>query len=149
MAFELPSLKYSYDALEPHIDSKTMEIHHGKHHAGYTNNLNNAIKDSDLEGKSIEEILSKLNLDNSAVRNNGGGFYNHCLFWNILSPNRVVENQPALCQMQFQIHLGVLMSLRPSFRKLQQLDLALGGLGYVFILEENSRFVLQRIRITL
>ena len=87
MAFELPSLKYSYDALEPHIDSKTMEIHHGKHHAGYTNNLNNAIKDSDLEGKSIEEILSNLNLDNSAVRNNGGGFYNHCLFWAILSPS--------------------------------------------------------------
>lgn len=87
MAFELPSLKYSYDALEPHIDSKTMEIHHGKHHAGYTNNLNNAIKDSDLEGKSIEEILTNLNLDNSAVRNNGGGFYNHCLFWNILSPS--------------------------------------------------------------
>jgi Fe-Mn family superoxide dismutase len=87
MAFELPSLKYSYDALEPHIDSKTMEIHHGKHHAGYTNNLNNAIKDSDLEGKSIEEILSELNLDNSAVRNNGGGFYNHCLFWDILSPS--------------------------------------------------------------
>lgn len=87
MAFELPSLKYSYDALEPHIDSKTMEIHHGKHHAGYTNNLNNAIKDSDLEGKSIEEILSNLNLDNSAVRNNGGGFYNHCLFWDILSPS--------------------------------------------------------------
>ncbi len=87
MAFELPSLKYSYNALEPHIDSKTMEIHHGKHHAGYTNNLNNAIKDSDLEGKSIEEILSNLNLDNSAVRNNGGGFYNHCLFWDILSPS--------------------------------------------------------------
>ena len=87
MAFELPSLKYSYDALEPHIDSETMEIHHGKHHAGYTNNLNNAIKDSDLEGKSIEEILSNLNLDNSAVRNNGGGFYNHCLFWDILSPS--------------------------------------------------------------
>ena len=96
MAFELPSLKYSYDALEPHIDSKTMEIHHGKHHAGYTNNLNNAIKDSDLEGRSIEEILSKLNLDNSAVRNNGGGFYNHCLFWNILSPSGGGEPAGAL-----------------------------------------------------
>ena len=96
MAFELPSLKYSYDALEPHIDSKTMEIHHGKHHAGYTNNLNNAIKDSDLEGKSIEEILSELNLDNSAVRNNGGGFYNHCLFWNILSPSGGGEPAGAL-----------------------------------------------------
>lgn len=96
MAFELPSLKYSYDALEPHIDSKTMEIHHGKHHAGYTNNLNNAIKDSDLEGKSIEEILSNLNLDNSAVRNNGGGFYNHCLFWDILSPSGGGEPAGAL-----------------------------------------------------
>jgi len=96
MAFELPSLKYSYNALEPHIDSKTMEIHHGKHHAGYTNNLNNAIKDSDLEGKSIEEILSELNLDNSAVRNNGGGFYNHCLFWNILSPSGGGEPAGAL-----------------------------------------------------
>lgn len=96
MAFKLPSLKYSYDALEPHIDSKTMEIHHGKHHAGYTNNLNNAIKDSDLEGKSIEEILTNLNLDNSAVRNNGGGFYNHCLFWNILSPSGGGEPAGAL-----------------------------------------------------
>ena len=96
MAFELPSLKYSYNALEPHIDSKTMEIHHGKHHAGYTNNLNNAIKDSDLEGKPIEEILSELNLDNSAVRNNGGGFYNHCLFWNILSPSGGGEPAGAL-----------------------------------------------------
>ena len=96
MAFELPSLKYSYKALEPHIDSKTMEIHHGKHHAGYTNNLNNTIKDSDLEGKSIEEILSNLNLDNSAVRNNGGGFYNHCLFWNILSPSGGGEPAGAL-----------------------------------------------------
>ncbi len=96
MAFELPSLKYPYDALEPHIDSKTMEIHHGKHHAGYTNNLNNAIKDSDLEGKSIEEILSELNLDNRAVRNNGGGFYNHCLFWDILSPSGGGEPAGAL-----------------------------------------------------
>ena len=96
MTFELPSLKYSYNALEPHIDSKTMEIHHGKHHAGYTNNLNNAIKDSDLEGKSIEEILSNLNLDNSAVRNNGGGFYNHCLFWDILSPSGGGEPAGAL-----------------------------------------------------
>ena len=96
MAFELPSLKYSYDALEPHIDSKTMEIHHGKHHAGYTSNLNNAIKDSDLEGKSIEEILSNLNLDNSAVRNNGGGFYNHCLFWDVLSPSGGGEPAGAL-----------------------------------------------------
>ena len=87
MSFKLPALNYSYDSLEPHVDAKTMEIHHGKHHAGYTNNLNNAIKDSELEGKSIKEILSSLDLNNSAVRNNGGGFYNHSLFWSIMSPD--------------------------------------------------------------
>ena len=87
MSFELPSLKYSYDSLEPHIDAKTMEIHHGKHHAGYTNNLNNAIKGTSMENLSIEEAMSKLDITNLAVRNNGGGFFNHCLFWNVMSPN--------------------------------------------------------------
>ena len=87
MAFELPSLNYSFDALEPHIDVKTMQIHHGKHHAGYTNNLNNAIKGTDLETMSIETILAELDLNNAAVRNNGGGFFNHSLFWNVMSPN--------------------------------------------------------------
>ena len=87
MAFELPKLSYAYDALEPHIDARTMEIHHSKHHNGYTNNLNNAIKDTELDGKSIEAILEGLDMANSAVRNNGGGFYNHALFWSILSPN--------------------------------------------------------------
>lgn len=87
MAFELPSLNYSFDALEPHIDTKTMQIHHGKHHAGYTNNLNNAIKETDLETMSIETILAELDLNNTAVRNNGGGFFNHSLFWNVMSPN--------------------------------------------------------------
>ena len=87
MSFELPQLPYSHDALEPHLDKRTMEIHHGKHHAGYTNNLNNAIKDTEMEGSSIEEILSSLDMTNMAVRNNGGGFFNHSLFWNILSPN--------------------------------------------------------------
>jgi Fe-Mn family superoxide dismutase len=87
MSFELPQLQYSHDALEPHIDKRTMEIHHGKHHAGYTNNLNNAIKGTELESLSIEEILSSLDMSNKAVRNNGGGFFNHSLFWNIMSPN--------------------------------------------------------------
>ena len=87
MSFELPALKYNTDSLEPHIDARTMEIHHGKHHAGYTNNLNNAIKGTDLESSSIENILTGLDLNNSAVRNNGGGFFNHSLFWNIMSPN--------------------------------------------------------------
>ena len=86
MAFELPNLPYAHDALEPHIDTTTMEIHHGKHHAGYTNNLNAAIEGTDLAGKSIEEIIANVT-GNAAVRNNGGGFYNHSLFWNIMSPN--------------------------------------------------------------
>ncbi len=86
MAFELPKLPYAYDALEPHIDARTMEIHHSKHHAGYTNNLNNAIAGTDLEGKSIEEIMVA-GFENAAVRNNGGGFYNHDLFWKVMSPN--------------------------------------------------------------
>ena len=86
MSFELPKLPYEYDALEPHIDARTMEIHHSKHHQGYTNNLNNAIAGTDMEGKSIEEICATPGLS-GAVRNNGGGYYNHCLFWNIMSPN--------------------------------------------------------------
>lgn len=87
MAFELPKLPYAYDALEPHIDARTMEIHHTKHHNAYTTNLNNAIAGTDLEGKSIEDILTNLDMSKAAVRNNGGGFYNHNLFWTILSPN--------------------------------------------------------------
>lgn len=87
MSFELPKLPYAYDALEPHIDAQTMEIHHGKHHKGYTDNLNNAIKGTELEGKSIEDILKNLDMENKAVRNNGGGFFNHSLFWKVMSPN--------------------------------------------------------------
>lgn len=87
MAFELPDLPYAFDALEPHIDEKTMKIHHGKHHDGYTSKLNAAIDGTDLVGKSIEEILSGLDMNNGAVRNNGGGFYNHSLFWSVMSPD--------------------------------------------------------------
>lgn len=86
MSFQLPNLPYAYDALEPHIDARTMEIHHTKHHNGYTNNLNAAISGTDLEGKSIEAILSGLDMNNMAVRNNGGGYYNHCLFWEVMGP---------------------------------------------------------------
>jgi Fe-Mn family superoxide dismutase len=85
MSFELPQLPYAYDALEPHIDARTMEIHHSKHHAGYTAKLKAAIEGSDLAHKSIEDILGgELS---PAVRNNGGGYYNHCLFWTVMSPN--------------------------------------------------------------
>lgn len=87
MSFTLPKLSYAYDALEPHIDARTMEIHHTKHHNAYTTNLNTAITDTNLEGKTIEEILENLDMSNGAVRNNGGGFYNHNLFWEVMSPN--------------------------------------------------------------
>lgn len=87
MSFQLPKLPYAYDALEPHIDALTMEIHHSKHHNGYTNNLNNAIAGTDLENKDIMDILENMDMNNGAVRNNGGGFYNHDLFWKVMSPN--------------------------------------------------------------
>ena len=87
MAFELPKLKYASDALEPHIDARTMEIHHDKHHAGYTSKLNDAVKGTNMEGKNIENILNNLDMDNKAIRNNGGGYFNHNLFWEIMGPN--------------------------------------------------------------
>ena len=87
MAFELPKLNYAFDALEPHIDARTMEIHHDKHHAGYTSKLNDAIEGTDNEGKTIENILKNLDMSNKAVRNNGGGYYNHNLYWEIMSPD--------------------------------------------------------------
>ncbi|MBL6610802.1 MAG: superoxide dismutase [Flavobacteriaceae bacterium] len=87
MSFELPNLPYAYDALEPHIDARTMEIHHGKHHAGYTAKLNAAVEGTALEGKSITDILNNLDMSNGALRNNGGGYYNHNLFWEVMAPN--------------------------------------------------------------
>ena len=87
MAFELPKLPYAYDALEPHVDARTMEIHHGKHHNGYTTNLNNALEGSGMEGESIENVLKNMDMNNGALRNNAGGFYNHSLFWKVMSPN--------------------------------------------------------------
>lgn len=87
MSFELPQLKYAHNALEPHIDTRTMEIHHGKHHQAYTDNLNNAIEGTNLENENIETILRSLDMNNKALRNNGGGYFNHCLFWEVMSPN--------------------------------------------------------------
>ena len=87
MAFQLPELGYAYDALEPNIDARTMEIHHSKHHNGYTTKLNAAVAGTDLEGKSIEDILTNLDMSNGGVRNNGGGFFNHSLFWTVMNPN--------------------------------------------------------------
>ncbi len=86
MSFELPKLAYAYDALEPIIDARTMEIHHTKHHGAYTSNLNNAIEGTDLSGKTIEELLAHISAAPVAVRNNGGGYYNHCLYWEVMTP---------------------------------------------------------------
>ncbi len=98
MAFELPKLRYAYNALEPYIDARTMEIHHSKHHAAYTNNFNNAIAGTPLENKSILDIFSGLDMNNKAVRNNGGGYYNHDLFWKVMSPNAGGEPQGELAK---------------------------------------------------
>lgn len=98
MAFELPPLPYAYDALEPHIDTRTMEIHHGKHHTGYTTNLNNAIAGTPQENMGIEEILTTLSMDQAALRNNGGGYYNHNLFWESMHPQGGGIPQGALAE---------------------------------------------------
>lgn len=102
MAFTLPELSYAYDALEPHIDARTMEIHHTKHHAAYTTNLNAAIAGTELEKMTIEEIMANISQYPAAVRNNGGGFYNHNLFWAIMSPDS--EGEPSA---QMNIHKAI------------------------------------------
>ncbi len=112
MAFELPNLPYNFNALEPHIDARTMEIHHGKHHAAYVTNLNNAIKGTALENKTLEEILVE-GFNTPAVRNNGGGHWNHSLFWNLLSPNGGQASEK-LNQAIAQ-HFGGLEGLKTNF----------------------------------
>ena len=116
MAFELPQLPYAYNALEPHIDARTMEIHHSKHHNAYTTNLNAAITGTELEGKSIEEILKNLDLTKAAVRNNGGGFYNHNLFWTVMSPDGGGEPTGELAEA-INAAFGSFASFKEAFAK--------------------------------
>ena len=115
MAFNLPDLKYDYNSLEPHFDAKTMEIHHSKHHAGYTNNLNNAIKETNYENMSIEDILKSSDLP-AGIRNNGGGFYNHCLFWSILSPTGGGEPEGKLLEA-INRDFGSFENMKSEFNK--------------------------------
>tara|TARA_B100001123_G_scaffold115107_1_gene134258 strand:+ start:254 stop:838 length:585 start_codon:yes stop_codon:yes gene_type:complete len=115
MSFNLPDLNYNYNALEPYFDAKTMEIHHSKHHAGYTNNLNNAIKGTKYENMSIEEILKSPDLP-VGIRNNGGGFYNHSLFWKILTPNGGGEPSKQLLE-KIQINFGSFENMKMEFNK--------------------------------
>ncbi len=123
MDFKLPELKYNYEDLEPHIDAKTMEIHHSKHHAGYTTNLNKAIVDTKFEGLSIEQILKTENMP-AAIRNNGGGYYNHCLFWEILSPspNKISNDFAKIIDQNF----GSLEEMKSEFGKAATHDLGSG-----------------------
>ena len=116
MAFKLPELNFSYEALEPSIDARTMEIHHSKHHNGYTNNLNNAIKGTDLDSATIESILANLDMNNKGLRNNAGGYYNHKLFWEVISP---VENEAISDTMLNHINtsFGSFDSFKDQFSK--------------------------------
>lgn len=116
MSFKLPDLPYNFDALEPNIDAKTMEIHHGKHHAAYTSKLNEAIEGTDKDGKSIEEILKNIDASESAIRNNGGGFYNHSLFWKVMSPNGGGNPTGALAEA-INSDLGGFEKLKEEFDK--------------------------------
>ena len=116
MAFELPQLPYAHDALEPHIDAKTMEIHHGKHHAGYTSKLNAALEGTDHAEKSIEELMKSMDMENSALRNNGGGYFNHCLFWNSMSPNAGIMPSGSLADA-IDRDFGSFENFKDSFSK--------------------------------
>lgn len=118
MAFKLPDLPYDYDALEPQVDARTMEIHHQKHHGGYTKKLNTAIAGTDLEDKSIRQILADVSRYPAAVRNNAGGYFNHALFWNILSPNGggVPESDTDIHQRLVQAY-GTYEGFKEAFTK--------------------------------
>ena len=136
MAFELSNLPYAYDALEPHIDARTMEIHHSKHHQAYTTNLNAAIAGTDLEGKSIEEILVACK-DKPAVRNNGGGFWNHNLFWEIMAPNAGGEPTGELLSA-INSAFGSFTSFKEEFAKAGATRF---GSGWAWLCVEDGKLV--------
>jgi len=139
MSFELVKLGYSYDALAPHIDAKTMEIHHTKHHAAYTNNLNAAIEGTDLAGKSIEEILAGASGVPTAVRNNGGGYYNHNLYWDVIAPGGAPAPE------------GVLLdAIKDSFESVEKFQEAFSkaaltrfGSGWAWLVLQNNKLVVS------
>lgn len=136
MAFELPNLPYAYDALEPHIDARTMEIHHSKHHNAYITNLNAAIAGTELEGKSIEEIL-KVCKDIPAVRNNGGGFWNHNLFWEVMAPNAGGEPTGELAEA-INASFGSFASFKEEFAKAGATRF---GSGWAWLCVEGGKLV--------
>lgn len=139
MSFELVKLGYNYDALEPHIDARTMEIHHTKHHAGYTNNLNAAVEGTELAGKSIEELLAGVSGLSTAVRNNGGGFYNHNLYWSVIAPGGAPAPE------------GVLLdAIKDSFESVEKFQEAFSkaaltrfGSGWAWLVLQNNKLVVS------
>ena len=139
MAFELAKLGYSFNALEPYIDARTMEIHHDKHHAGYTNNLNAAVDGTDLAGKSIEELLAGVSGYSTAVRNNGGGFYNHNLYWDVIAPGGATAPKGEL-----------LDAINDSFQSLEKFQEAFTkaaltrfGSGWAWLVLQNNKLVVS------
>jgi Fe-Mn family superoxide dismutase len=137
MAFELPKLPYAYNALEPHIDARTMEIHHSKHHQAYVNNLNAAIAGTDLEKLSLEEILKNTSKHSAAVRNNGGGHYNHTLFWEIMSPNGGGEPKGELAQA-INATFGSFAAFKEEFSKAGATRF---GSGWAWLLVHDGKLV--------
>ncbi|MUP36642.1 superoxide dismutase [Labilibaculum euxinus] len=135
MAFELPKLPYAYDALEPHIDARTMEIHHSKHHAGYTNNLNAAIAGTDIEEQSIENILANISKQSVAVRNNGGGFFNHDLFWQVMSPKGGGKPSGSLLAA-IEKDFGSFDSFKEEFSKAAATRF---GSGWAWLVKQSNR----------
>lgn len=136
MAFELPKLPYAYDALVPHIDARTMEIHHSKHHQAYITNLNAAIAGTDLEGKTIEEILQNCS-DKPAVRNNGGGFWNHNLFWEVMAPNAGGQPTGELAEA-INTSFGSFEAFKEEFAKAGATRF---GSGWAWLCVENGKLV--------
>lgn len=137
MSFELPKLDYAYDALEPHIDARTMEIHHTKHHAAYTNNLNGLIAGTDLEGKSIEEIMAVVDKYPAGVRNNGGGFYNHNLYWKVMTPGGSKEPTGSLKEA-IVANFGSVEAFKEEFAKAAATRF---GSGWAWLIKDKDRLV--------
>ncbi len=134
MAFKLPDLPYAYDALEPYIDEATMRIHHTGHHQGYTNGLNSAIAGTDMENMSIEEILATVDPCNKAVRNNGGGYYNHVLYWQIMSPDGGGEPSGELAD-----HINKTFGSFQNFKELfTKAGLGRFGSGWAWLTVDNG-----------
>ncbi len=132
--FELPALPYAFDALEPHIDARTMEIHHGKHHAGYVANLNKAIEGTEAEGKSLEELMSNISKYPVAVRNNGGGHYNHSLFWTIMGQNKGGEPSGDLAEA-INKHFGSFDDFKKEFSSAAATRF---GSGWAWLIVKND-----------